>query len=117
MTVKIQFSRGVTEETIPDIRVTRARRGESGTATFTFEDPQILAADNTTEVTGMYLMDENTELLSTRNVVVKFYDGKARIVEATLIMQTAAEWQRFMGFMEQYAEVAGLELQRKSDDA
>lgn len=116
MTAKIQFSRGLTEDTVPDIRVTRARRGESGTATFTFEDPQILAADNTAEVTGMYLMDGDIELLNTRDVKVKFYDGKARVVEATLIMQTAAEWQRFMGFMEKYAEVAGLELQRKSDD-
>ncbi|NEO83306.1 MAG: photosystem II reaction center protein Psb28 [Spirulina sp. SIO3F2] len=115
MTAKIQFSRGVTEDTVPDIRVTRARRGESGTATFTFEDPQILAADNTAEVTGMYLIDEDGELL-TRDVKVKFYDGKARVVEATLIMQTAAEWQQFLRFMERYAETAGLELQRKSDD-
>ncbi|MEM8642400.1 MAG: photosystem II reaction center protein Psb28 [Cyanobacteria bacterium P01_G01_bin.54] len=115
MTAKIQFSRGITEETVPDIRVTRSASGKSGTAIFTFEDPQILAADNTAEVTGMYLIDEAGEL-STRDVKVKFYDGKARVLEATLIMQSADEWNRFLQFMEQYAEVAGLELQRKSDD-
>ncbi|MGB0563765.1 MAG: photosystem II reaction center protein Psb28 [Spirulinaceae cyanobacterium] len=115
MTAKIQFSRGLTEETVPDIRVTRAVSGNSGTATFTFEDPQILAADSTAEVTGMYLIDDEGEL-STRDVKVKFYDGKARVLEATMIFQNTDEWNRFLQFMERYAEVAGLELQRASEE-
>ena len=33
---EIQFSRGVKEEVIPEIRLTRSRTGQSGTARFSF---------------------------------------------------------------------------------
>lgn len=115
MTAKIQFARGITEEIVPEIRVTRSRSGNSGTATFYFEDPQVLAAESTVEVTGMYLVDEEGEMV-TRDVKAKFINGQARGVEATLIMQNAAEWERFLRFMNRYAGAAGLELQRSDDE-
>lgn len=115
MVAQIQFAQGVVEDSVPDIRVTRGRSGNSGKAVFTFEDPKILAADNTSEVTGMYLISDDLEIV-TRDVKVKFYDGKARVVEATLVMESLNEWNGFMKFMEQYAEEAGLDLQRKSEE-
>ena len=38
---EIQFARGVNEEVIPDIKVTRSKTGNSGTATFYFADPNM----------------------------------------------------------------------------
>ena len=105
----IQFSQGVDEPEVPDIRVTRAPDGSSGTAIFTFEDPAALAQDSTDEITGMYLIDEEGEII-TREVKGKFYDGKARVIEARLIMRSPEEWERFIRFMERYGKENGLEF-------
>ncbi|MCF4965995.1 photosystem II reaction center protein Psb28, partial [Nostoc sp. CMAA1605] len=36
---KIQFSRGLDEDVIPEVRLTRSRSGDTGTATFIFNNP------------------------------------------------------------------------------
>ena len=108
---EIQFSRGVAEEVIPDIKVTRSKTGNSGTATFFFEDPQILSKDSTEEITGMYLVDDEGEIVS-REVKGKFVNGEARAIEAVLIMKSEAEFDRFVRFMNKYAEEHGLGLDK-----
>ncbi len=108
---EIQFSRGVTEEVIPDIRVTRSRTGNSGTATFYFDAPNILSKESTDEVTGMYLIDEEGEIV-TREVKGKFINGKPTAIEAVLIMKSAEEWERFIRFMDRYSEEHGLGLSK-----
>jgi photosystem II protein len=110
----IQFSRGVTEDVVPDIRVTRSRSGDTGTATFYFDSPTIFNDGNTQEVTGMYLVDEEGEIV-TREVKGKFVNGKPTAIEAILVMRSADEWERFIRFMDRYAEENGLGL-TKSDN-
>jgi photosystem II protein len=104
---KIQFSRGMDEDVIPDVRLTRARNGQSGTATFTFTNPKILAQDTTEEVTGMYLIDEEGEIVI-REVKAKFINGRPESLEAIYVMKSDDEWDRFMRFMERYAQEYGL---------
>jgi photosystem II protein len=104
---EIQFARGITENTVPDVRLTRAREGTSGTATFYFENPRVLDNDSQQEVTGMYLIDEEGEL-STQDVNAKFVNGKPEAIEAKYLMKSQEEWDRFMRFMERYAEEHGL---------
>ncbi|MEO3704061.1 photosystem II reaction center protein Psb28 [Trichormus azollae] len=104
---KIQFSRGVDEVVVPDVRLTRSRSGEQGIATFIFTNPQILAQGGTDEITGMYMIDEEGEIL-TREVKGKFVNGKPEALEAVYLMKTAEEWARFMRFMERYAQENGL---------
>jgi photosystem II protein len=106
---KIEFSRGIVEETVPDIKLTRARDGSSGTATFYFDSPRILDTDRNDEITGMYLIDEEGEIV-TREVKGKFVNGRAKAIESILIMRSAEEWERFMRFMERYAEDHGLDF-------
>ena len=108
---EIQFSRGVTEETVPEIKVTRSKTGNSGTATFYFEDPQILSKESSEEITGMYLVDDEGEIV-TREVKGKFINGEARAIEAILIMKSEAEFDRFVRFMNKYAEQNGLGLDK-----
>ena len=108
---EIQFSRGITEEVIPDIKVTRSKTGNSGTATFYFDDPQILSKESTDEITGMYLIDDEGEIVS-REVKGKFVNGEARAIEAVLIMKSVAEFERFVRFMNKYAEEHGLGLDK-----
>jgi photosystem II 13kDa protein len=99
---EIQFSKGVAETVIPDVRLTRAKDGTNGTATFYFEYPSALASDSTDTITGMYLLDEEGEL-TTREVKAKFINGQPAALEALYVMKSAQEWDRFIRFMERYA--------------
>ena len=100
---RIEFAQGVVENSIPDVKITRSRDGSNGTATFRFEGTKILESGNTQEVTGMYLIDEEGELV-TREVKCKFVNGKPTAIEAIYVMKNPQEWDRFMRFMERYAE-------------
>ncbi|MFW9258369.1 photosystem II reaction center protein Psb28 [Nostoc sp. KVJ20] len=108
---KIQFSRGLDEEVTPDVRLTRSRTGDSGTATFIFTNPKILDQGTTEDITGMYLIDEEGEII-TREVKAKFINGKPEELEALYVMKSAQEWERFMRFMERYAEENDLGLSK-----
>ncbi|GAA6620472.1 photosystem II reaction center protein Psb28 [Scytonema sp. NUACC26] len=106
---QIQFSRGIIEDVIPEIRLTRSRTGGSGTATFVFTNPKALESGNTEEITGMYLIDEEGELV-TREVKGTFVNGKPEALEAVYLMKSPEQWDRFMRFMERYAKEHGLEF-------
>lgn len=106
---QIQFSRGVNEEVIPDVRLTRSRDGSQGTATFYFDKPKALDVTNTDEITGMYMIDEEGEIV-TREVKAKFINGQPSALEAILLMRSPGEWDRFMRFMERYGKENGLGL-------
>lgn len=104
---RIQFSRGINEEVVPDVRLTRSRTGDSGTATFIFTNPKALEKGSTEEITGMYMIDEEGEII-TREVKGKFVNGKPEALEAVLLIKSSQDWDRFMRFMERYAEENGL---------
>jgi len=105
----IQFVRGLEEKVVPDVKLTRAKDGSSGVATFNFKNPNCFDASTAAmgEVTGMFLEDDEGEF-STTDVNAKFTNGKPQSIEATLVMTSPAEWDRFMRFMEAYAETNGL---------
>jgi len=107
MVAQIQFARGINEDVVPDVRVTRARDGSNGTATFYFQNPKALSSTSSEDITGMYLIDDEGEL-STREVKAKFINGQPEALEAVYIMRSADEFDRFVRFMERYAEENGL---------
>jgi photosystem II protein len=100
---EIQFSKGIPEDVIPDVRLTRSKDGTNGTATFYFEKPNAFSSESTDDITGMYMVDEEGEI-STREVKAKFVNGQPEALEAFYVMKSPAEWDRFMRFMERYAE-------------
>jgi photosystem II 13kDa protein len=103
----IQFSKGVTETVIPDVKITRSKDGTNGTATFYFEQPDALSPDSDIEITGMYLQDDEGELV-TKEVKAKFVNGQPEALEALYVMKSAADFERFIRFMERYASENGL---------
>ncbi|MEM9150228.1 MAG: photosystem II reaction center protein Psb28 [Cyanobacteria bacterium P01_F01_bin.3] len=105
---EMQFSRGVKEDVVPDVRLTRAKDLSDGTATFYFDKPKALIEEGG-EVTGLYMVDEEGEL-STRDVNGKFVNGEPAGIEAVYVMRGQDEWDRFMRFMSRYAEANGLGL-------
>lgn len=107
---QIQFSlASKPEEVIPDIKITRSPDGTNGMATFTFVNPVALDGDNMEEIAGLYLIDEEGELIS-RDVNAKFVNGKADAIEATYVIKSLDQWNRFMRFMERYARDQGLDF-------
>lgn len=102
MTAAIQFFRGVDEPVVPDIRMTRSRDGLTGQAMFRFEEPEALAPEAMGDITGMFLVDEEGELV-TRDVKAGFVNGKASFLEATFTWKSTADFERFMRFAERYA--------------
>ncbi len=112
MAVQIQLTRGIDEE-VSDVRLTRSKDGTSSTATFFFKEPKCTNQENQalTDITGMFMFDEEGELV-TRNVNAKFLDGKPAGITAIYIMSGQAEWDRFMRFMDRYAESNGMELNK-----
>eukprot|EP00586_Coscinodiscus_wailesii_P004260 CAMPEP_0172478996 /NCGR_PEP_ID=MMETSP1066-20121228/3261_1 /TAXON_ID=671091 /ORGANISM="Coscinodiscus wailesii, Strain CCMP2513" /LENGTH=153 /DNA_ID=CAMNT_0013239023 /DNA_START=50 /DNA_END=511 /DNA_ORIENTATION=- len=105
----IEFIRGLTEKDVPDVKLTRARDGSSGTATFRFNSPNCFDASTQAagDVTGMFMIDEEGEM-STNDVNARFVNGKPQSIESTYVMTSPESWDRFMRFMERYAEANDL---------
>ena len=105
----IEFIVGVPEPCVPDVSLTRSRDGTTGVATFTFDNPSFLQASTESlgETTGMYLKDSEGTL-KTSEVTATFTNGKPRIVKGVVVLKGSDEWDRFMRFMERYAEANGL---------
>lgn len=105
----IQFVRGLDEKVVPDVKLTRARDGSSGVATFQFVNPNVFDSSTQSqgEITGMFMIDEEGEI-STTDVNARFTNGKPQAIESTYVMTSPADWDRFMRFMERYGEANGL---------
>jgi photosystem II protein len=105
----IQFVRGLDEKVIPDVKLTRAKDGSSGIATFIFDNPNVFDASTSAsgEVTGMFMIDDEGEM-STTQVNARFANGKPQAIESTYVMNSPEKWDRFMRFMEKYGEANGL---------
>lgn len=100
----IQFVKGINETVVADVSLTRSRDGSKGTATFRFDNPDILKSgmEDKGDITGMYLRDTEGDLV-TRDVSAKFINGKPQAIEAIYVIKSPQEWDRFMRFMEKYA--------------
>jgi photosystem II protein len=107
MTATIQLALGVNEEA-SDVRLTRSKDGNTSTATFIFNEPACMTGGQVNnEITGMYMIDEEGELV-TRSVNAKFINGQPAGIEAIYRMSGESEWERFMRFMNRYAEANGM---------
>lgn len=109
----IQFIQGTDEQTIPDVKLTKSRDGTNGVATFRFDQPSVFdSSGEVGDITGFYMIDEEGVIQSV-DVNAKFVNGKPSVVEAKYIMRTAKDWDRFMRFMERYANANGLQFFKK----
>ena len=103
----IQFFRGIDEPVVPDIRLTRSRDGLTGQATFRFEQPAAIAPETMGDITGMWMVDEEGEMV-TREINGKFVNGTASALEAVYSWKSVQDFERFMRFAQRYAEANGL---------
>ena len=112
----IEFVKGLPEKVIPDIKLTRATDGSSGTATFNFDAPNVFDASTAAEgdITGMFLVDEEGEM-STNDVNARFVNGKPCSIESTIVMKSPEEWDRFMRLWKSMARPTVLASPRHRD--
>lgn len=115
MTAAIQFFRGVDEPVVPDIRLTRSRDGRTGQALFVFDEPDALAPESLGDITGMFMVDEEGELV-TREVKARFVNGKPSALEATYTWKTPEDFERFMRFAQRYADSHDLGFAGKGEE-
>jgi photosystem II 13kDa protein len=108
---QIQFSEGINEPVIPEIGLTKSKTGQQGKASFYFEKPAILGNEVNADITGMYMIDEEGQIV-TREVKAKFVNGKPEALEVIYIMNSTAEWDRFLRFMDRYSAANGLGLEK-----
>ncbi|MEB3308074.1 MAG: photosystem II reaction center protein Psb28 [Cyanobacteriota bacterium] len=116
MAAAIQFFRGVDEAVVPDIRLTRSRDGRTGQALFVFEQPVALAPETMGDITGMFMVDEEGELV-TREVKARFVNGKPSALEATFTWKSVDDFERFMRFAQRYADSHDLGFSGQQGDA
>ena len=115
MKAVIQFSQGIEEEMVPEVKLTRSRDGSTGTATFRFQQPTIFDKNmaQAGEITGMFMLDEEG-ILTTRDVNAFYINGKPEAIQAIYIMKNREEWDRFMRFMERYSFVNNLSFTKSN---
>ena len=111
-TAGISFYDGLYEPDVPDVKLTRSKDGENGVATFNFDKPSFFNCEREEDVpqgaiTAMTMEDEEGEI-STANVSARFVEGKPVGLLVRHEMKSPGEWDRFMRFMERYAEANGL---------
>ena len=109
----IQFIKGIDEQTVPDVSLTRSKDGSNGVATFLFDQPSVFDSSRELgDITGLYMEDEEG-VMQTVDVSAKFVNGKPAKIEARYVMRTIKDWDRFMRFMERYAEANNLGFVKK----
>jgi photosystem II protein len=109
---RLEFIRGIDEPTIPEVRLSRSRTGASGSALFIFDQPSIFqASGDIGDITGLF-MEDDEGTLTTTDVKAKFVNGKPQAIEARYAMRSGFEWDRFMRFMDRYAEQKGLGFEK-----
>ena len=100
------------ETVVPEVSLTRSRDGSTGTATFSFLRPSCIRLNdvwNNGLITGLWLRDEEGTL-STTDLEVIFEKGSPIALKAILVLKNVKEWDRFMRFMQRYAEANDLEF-------
>jgi photosystem II protein len=144
---RVEFIPGVEETKVPDVRLTKSKDGTNGSAIFRFDNPDLFELTQS-DITGMFLYDEEGEL-STTDVKARFVDGNPVGIQAKYDehvrpldndagageacvtnggkyehlrsdrynMRSPAEWDRFMRFMERYAEINDLGFRGGNDSS
>jgi len=109
MNVRIEFIKNQKELTLPIIKLTKSRNGETGTATFIFIKPSLFnnCICQNYLINGMYLLWEN-KIIEAKDIQVFFKNGEPYIIKSVLIFKNSNEWFHFLNFMNYYSKETGL---------
>lgn len=114
MVIRIEFFPGLIENTLPMIRLTRSRNGQTGTATFLFIQPRIFERVQWEGVgiESISLLSKKGKIVST-DITSCFKEGKPFLIKAIFLFKNSTEWFAFLTFMQEYSEETGLSFLEK----
>ena len=109
MEVKIEFFKGVSEQTVPIIRLTKSKSKTTGTATFIFINPHVFSfiKQNALTLEEMSLLWSKNKI-STQDISILFNKGKPFLIKSIFIFKNSKDWFEFLNFMKYYSEEFGL---------
>ena len=97
------------ETTLPVVKLTKSKNGETGTATFVFIEPNIFKQYKLKNyiIDGMHLIWSD-KIISTTDINIIFKEGKPFLLKSLLIVKNSTEWFDFLNFMTSYSKETGL---------
>ena len=107
MSVEIQFIKGISEKSLPIIKLTKSVSGKTGTATFLFLFPNIFELSKLNNITAMHLLWDNKQI-TTNQITTIFKKGKPFLLKVIFIFKNEKEWFNFLNFMNFYSKETGL---------
>lgn len=109
MIAQIQLIKGINENTLPIVKLTKSKNGKNGTATFIFISPDIFSNKliYNRPIKGMHLLWDNKEIVG-RDIQILFKDGKPFLLKVIFIFKNSQEWFNFLNFMNAYSKETGL---------
>ena len=107
MSVEIQFIKGISEKTLPIIKLTKSVNGKTGTATFLFIFPEIFEVAKSKNLSAMHLLWDNKQM-TTNQIFTIFKKGKPFLLKVIFIFKNENEWFNFLNFMNFYSKEIGL---------
>ena len=109
MNAQIEFIENIKESTIPIIKLTKSKSGQTGTATFLFLNPLILYLLKSEKnlINGLYLVWDNKKIV-TKDLSLIFKNGQPYLIKAIFIFKNNKEWFNFLKFMDCYSKETGL---------
>lgn len=109
MNVYIEFVKGLKENTLPLIKLTKSKNGKTGTATFIFIEPNIFKSDKYLSefIQEIALVHKGKKIVS-RDIKIFFKNGKPFLIKTIFIFKNSIEWFNFLIFMNLYSQETGL---------
>lgn len=108
MSAEIQFIKGIKENSLPIVKLTKSRNQKTGTATFIFMFPEIFEYTPYENITGMTLLWDNNNRIITNEIFTTFKSGKPLLLKSIFIFKNSQEWFDFLMFMNCYSKETGL---------
>ena len=114
MTVGIEFIEGHKEISLPVIKLTKSRNGQTGTATFIFIQPTLFQTFYSQKLTFDSLsLISNKDIIRSKDITIFFKEGKPFLIKAVFLFKNSGEWFNFLKFMREYSKETGLSFSEK----
>ena len=114
MIIGIEFFPGLTERSIPIIKLTKSRNGKTGTATFLFIKPNFFETVFFQKKPCDYILLISTkEKIISNDITLFFKEGKPFLLKAVFIFKNSKDWFKFLHFMRDYSKETGLSFLEK----
>nr|YP_009675049.1 photosystem II reaction center W protein [Rhizochromulina marina]QDH81900.1 photosystem II reaction center W protein [Rhizochromulina marina] len=117
MQIRIEFIPGIIEKVVPEIRLTKANKGETGTAIFRFKNPTLFSLrwEEKFEIKGMSIIDKN-RIINTKRLNLYFVKGKPHTLEAIFILRNKTEWTDLQYILNQFSKQNNLTFIRANSN-